>query len=541
MSTEEKKRREEYKKKRMRWIIIQLSALVVLTFVSLGLLMTYSQIDKNYYVNYTENSDVSYKVYLNENEFYDDEYLEEGQAYLATLIKKMVADFQYNLSMDSSNVKYEYSYRIDAELNIIDQNSKLVIFNRLYNLVEEKKYQSVSNTLLIDEKITIDYNKYNEEVIKFYEEYSSTNKISYLVVSAHISVLSACEEFAEENKNEHVISLNIPLAVEMVKVDVLFSAPNGNAKILACDKGINKDKILTAGLICGAVDLLLALFIMFFAYFTRDTHINYSIKVNKIVSSYKSFIQKINNVFDTTGYQALFVNTINEMLEIRDTLSSPILMSENEDKTCTQFIIPTNNKILYIFEVKVDNYDELYANNVIEETTDSVVIDNSIALEENEEGGIFDELRYSYSFEARLILATPESKAFYTEINKFVKSYGVKIVRSFKHERIYVGRKTLGLIHYRGKTLCIAFTSDVKEFAENKHNLIDMSEVSRYVDTPLMMRINSSRKNNYVIDLLRKLFEKEGIEDKKITIKEEKIPTKSKKTLIKEGLIKNNK
>jgi ATP-dependent Clp protease adapter protein ClpS len=114
-------------------------------------------------------------------------------------------------------------------------------------------------------------------------------------------------------------------------------------------------------------------------------------------------------------------------------------------------------------------------------------------------------------------------------------------VRSFKHERIYVGRKTLGLIHYRGKTLCIAFASDVKEFAENKHNLIDMSEVSRYVDTPLMMRINSSRKNNYVIDLLRKLFEKEGIEDRKITIKEEKIPTKSKKTLIKEGLIKNNK
>jgi hypothetical protein len=49
-----------------------------------------------------------------------------------------------------------------------------------------------------------------------------------------------------------------------------------------------------------------------------------------------------------------------DLLEIRDTIQSPILMSENEDQTCTTFMIPTNTKILYVFEVKVEDYDDIY-------------------------------------------------------------------------------------------------------------------------------------------------------------------------------------
>jgi hypothetical protein len=47
------------------------------------------------------------------------------------------------------------------------------------------------------------------------------------------------------------------------------------------------------------------------------------------------------------------------MLAIRDTIQSPVLMIENTDKTICQFFIPTNTKILYLYEVKIDNYDKL--------------------------------------------------------------------------------------------------------------------------------------------------------------------------------------
>jgi hypothetical protein len=60
------------------------------------------------------------------------------------------------------------------------------------------------------------------------------------------------------------------------------------------------------------------------------------------------------------GYQLLVMDSFMDLLEIRDTIQSPILMYENEDQTCTTFMIPTNTKLLYVFEIKVEDYDELY-------------------------------------------------------------------------------------------------------------------------------------------------------------------------------------
>jgi chorismate mutase len=45
-------------------------------------------------------------------------------------------------------------------------------------------------------------------------------------------------------------------------------------------------------------------------------------------------------------------------------------MTENRDETMTRFLIPTNTKILYTYEIKVDNYDFIYGiiPNELEET-----------------------------------------------------------------------------------------------------------------------------------------------------------------------------
>jgi hypothetical protein len=63
-------------------------------------------------------------------------------------------------------------------------------------------------------------------------------------------------------------------------------------------------------------------------------------------------------MFDTHGYQRILVDTFDEMLEIRDTIQAPILMFENEDKTCAKFIIPTDSKLLYLYEIKIEGYNE---------------------------------------------------------------------------------------------------------------------------------------------------------------------------------------
>jgi hypothetical protein len=114
-----------------------------------------------------------------------------------------------------------------------------------------------------------------------------------------------------------------------------------------------------------------------FVYLTKNEDVNYTNKVRKILSSYRSFIQQIEGQFDVTGYQVVPVKTFKEMLNIRDTIQSPILMFENLDQTVTEFVIPTNtSKILYTFEIKVDNYDDIYGTPepiIIEEVPEEVL------------------------------------------------------------------------------------------------------------------------------------------------------------------------
>ena len=66
--------------------------------------------------------------------------------------------------------------------------------------------------------------------------------------------------------------------------------------------------------------------------------------------------------FDDQGYQVIMIKSFQELLGIRDTLQAPILVTENRDQTKSRFLIPTDSKMLYAYELKVDNYDELYGN-----------------------------------------------------------------------------------------------------------------------------------------------------------------------------------
>ena len=62
MSEAERKKRLNYKKNRKRWIFIQGVALIVIAVFILISLITYSQLNKESYINYTESSGVDYKV-----------------------------------------------------------------------------------------------------------------------------------------------------------------------------------------------------------------------------------------------------------------------------------------------------------------------------------------------------------------------------------------------------------------------------------------------------------------------------------------------
>lgn len=353
MTQNEKNERSHYRKWRNRCILIQAAAITVLAAVTLLLFWHYYRANRELYLSYTETGDVDYRVYLTENKFHAEEYLGKDNVYVAELIDRIAADFSYDLAIDAESVQYAYSYMIDAQLEIRDKETGEAVYNPTYVLKETTENTAVGRSIAIRDAVSLDYQAYDRIATEYIEAYELRNVTSALVVRTHIDVLGECDSFASDHDTEYLIELSIPLAKSVVDLKAYTPVPQSENLILANNP--SKTEALRVFMLLFAfltAALLIALFL--FIRVTRNKHIEYTGKVERLVANYRSYIQKINNMFDPTGYQVLSVASFHELLEIRDTLQAPILMLENKEKTSTKFIVPTTTKLLYLYEIRVE-------------------------------------------------------------------------------------------------------------------------------------------------------------------------------------------
>ena len=416
MSEAERKKRLSYKENRKRWIFIQGVALIVVAVLIFASVITYNQLNKEYYINYTESSGVDYRVKIKPGTpFYDDYkdyyaneagevWLKSGEAYPASAVEVIVADVNYELNMDARDVDYEYSYKVYATAEVVDSVTKNKFNMPVIEIKSESTHaQNSNNKLFVHEEVNIDYNQYNDMVKNFTDQLGITKSTSTLIVTMEVNVIGSSTDFASNSQNRHTVNISVPLTEQSFKVDYSSSVPTGESKVLAYKNAGNQHLYRGAAVTLGAVELLLLAIFIAFVYLTRNHDVNYSIKVQRLVNNYRSFIQQVTNGFDVTGYQIVAIASFREMLSIRDTIQSPVLMSENTDQTRTQFFIPTNTKILYLFEIKVDNYDELYGSHP-EWVDDSLVTITSLDADEPESIPVIEDPKSSLTDELVLKL-----------------------------------------------------------------------------------------------------------------------------------------
>ena len=359
MSEKEKKHRALYRKNREKWIFAQIVIIAILTVAILISALVATRLKSKYYIGYTESGSIDYNVFLKDNEFYDSDVLDEGQSYVASLIDNIVVNFNYEIDMDTDDVNYRYSYTVTSRLEIVDNTSNVAIFNPEYELVSvENKTKSSSSKLRINEIVSLNYDEYNDLANKFLNTYELQSTTSNIVLTLEVDVLSDCEAFAGSAVDSYKSELRIPLTTKTVNVKMTSTVPSAEANMIACTRGLGSEAFEVTAVVLGVIDALMIALLLAFIYLTRTPDITYTTRVRKIISQYKSYIQKINNMFEIKGYQVIFVDTFDEMLEIRDTIQAPVLMYENADKTCCKFIIPTDSKLLYTYVICVDGYEE---------------------------------------------------------------------------------------------------------------------------------------------------------------------------------------
>lgn len=347
--------------RRKRRTFIYSFVIVLILILSILSLFVYFDSNKDLYVKYDENSDLKYQVELKDNEFFDKNVLPEDKQYISTLIKNINTNFIYKLNVLEKDIDYKYSYRVEADVRVKEKDEERDLYQYKEDLVKvENKNYSSNTPLEIIQPIVIDYNKYNSLINKFITTYELEDTISTLNVRMYVTVNGNCDD--ESKSKESVMTLEIPLTTKTVGIDMTYDLiKDKDDNVLIC-KSHNKMTFtyLVIAIVGFLVDIYLIYKLVTYLRNTRTAQSIYETELKRILNNYKSYIQKVNNDFDLKGYQVLKIDTFTDMLEIRDTILSPILMVENKRKSGVFFIIPSNTKILYCYSLKVGKEEAVH-------------------------------------------------------------------------------------------------------------------------------------------------------------------------------------
>lgn len=534
MSELEKIKRYEYQRKRKKIIWIQMLIVGILTLATIITSTLFISNNKNAYVGYTEEGKVIYRAYLADNDFYEEEYLNGSLAYVASLINKMTADFSYDVKMEIDNVNFQYTYKIDAQLIVKDKASKTKIYDSFYEVLYEETSDSSGDELNVKKLVEFDYQKFNKKAEEFNTTYNLKNTENLLLVKMTINVIGMCESFQNDNQDVYTITLSLPLMQTVVSPSVSATVPTGEQKIIVKDVSSFKGLKISA-IVLGCLDLLAIIILVLYIILSIDKHIDYARKVKKLVSNYDSYIQQILTPFDFSGYQVLKMNSFKGLLEIRDTVQSPLLMYENEDKTCSQFFITTAEKVLYLYEIEVEEETNINNPNIaINQEIAVTTVPETVESVEN-----IAYVTYKKSYTSRLIQAEETLKNNYVIIKQELLAYKkVKARTSWNAETFSAGRIQCAKLTVRGKTLWLNLNLSPNNYVDTKYSIVDCSDKKKFAEVPVAVKIRSNRSVKYALELIRDMMSGLGIirtdkQQEVITL-----PYEDTESLIKKGFIK---
>lgn len=268
---------------------------------------------------YTTFQNTDYKVYLTQNEFYTQDYLEKDNIYLKDLTKYIEFDFlyNYNASMkENLNCKYD----ILSTLYIEYSNTSQVILEKDYPIIENKIIQQqYSNKIDINEKINIDYQKYNGEVEKFKEQFNLP-VTAYLVIN--FNVQAGIQNQEKVSTSKITIYLNQPAYEIKVK-----DSDSQEDTIIETQDNINYALLWFGGTLF-IISVGYLVYLIWKYQLTEAKKVQ--VKVSRILKKYREIIVELEYKPDFEMKNVVDVKEFEELIDVEEEIRNPILFFEDE-------------------------------------------------------------------------------------------------------------------------------------------------------------------------------------------------------------------
>lgn len=316
-------------------------------------------------LHFQEKGNVKYSVCLKDNAFFEDECLDSNMSYVASLIKNISLDFNYQFNGNYDNLASSIDYEIRAKLIIENKDTKTKYYEKDYVLVP-KTTDSVKNsgTLYnLDKKVNIDYEYYNSIATNFKSQYGVDSQ-SYLEV--YLNTYNNVNPKYKDIPTNAKISVRIPLSQKAIEINFNTQEINIDIEKYIISKAviINDYQKLIAGIISLFLSLLFLSFtIVIIKRYTKKMS-RYDKFINKILKEYDRLIVETATFPDEKKYNVLLINNFNELVDVRDNLRTPIMFYNIKDhKISIFYILNDNNLYLYIVNSKdINDGDKKYEN-----------------------------------------------------------------------------------------------------------------------------------------------------------------------------------
>lgn len=302
-------------------------------------------------INYQENSNIDYKVFLKKNDFYEQEYLGKDKVYVASLIKSIEANFNYIFKIDTKT-DIDFIYDITGTLVIADSGGKKTFFEKDYQLLKEERAKITKGTVYnLNKTVDIDYDYYNNLANKFKTNYG-INSTSNLIVKLNIKEINKDDAFKLNNTSTMLIT--IPLSEREVNISMNYNEVNRNNEVLQ-NGGISVSNyfLLASGILFLILSILVLIKLIRELLSLRKPLSKYEKYLKRILREYDRLIVNTPTAPDKKGKKVTTINSFDELLDVRDNLKLPIKYYINEEhEKCSLYINHEDELYLLILEAK---------------------------------------------------------------------------------------------------------------------------------------------------------------------------------------------
>lgn len=336
-------------------------SLFSLYYFKMGLKNTYQE-----EVSYKSSSNVSYKVYLLENDYFDEPYLGMNRTYISSLINYIDINFNYNLNF-SNFVSGKYTYYIKGIIaadKVKDDDSSY--WSKSYILKEPVtiSYDN-QNSFNIDTNVKVDYQKYNSLLNEFRKDYGISFDGAFKVQLV-IESESNATNIKESIPVDSLIEVRVPLTQQVIDLSINLSNNDNEGEVseTIVNNTSSNYVFLGLGILFMSVTLCLLWLIFRYIIFIYLSKSEYSKTLKKILSTYDSVIVNVSNLPNLNDLKVIEVNTFSELIDAHSEVRMPINYYE-EVADCKSVFVLVSTNMAWVYTLINHEYEKKLANSKI--------------------------------------------------------------------------------------------------------------------------------------------------------------------------------